>query len=149
MGKESRGKAEKNMDIGAKSVIGKGKGSRFDILNEEVEVMLAEDASVNRSRRMVSKAPKDNNVLLDVTNQKNKQAEKVIKPTVQNGLLKSKKGDKGNSSNNNQNLLPGKASGASSSKANSGNKGKRQSQKSTVQVNDSKVIDSGSASPIP
>ncbi|KAK4856966.1 hypothetical protein QYF36_023208 [Acer negundo] len=120
MGKANWGKSVQNVDVDKNTSTGKGKGSRFDILNEEVELLAAEVDGIAISKVTVDKPQRDKKVLIEITNQK-KGEFPSLNP-------KEKQGS------------------ASFSKDNVGSKGRKYVHKPIVQVRNSTEIDSIAAS---
>ncbi|KAK1591025.1 hypothetical protein Q3G72_001046 [Acer saccharum] len=112
--KVGKHKLTKSVSVGEKYVVkgatvahGNGTGSRFDILNEDVEDMLVGMESQVLKKDSVDSAPREKNSLVEITNQG--------KEVYKDPLLRGKKGAK----IGNENMLKG---AASSSKGNGGGK---------------------------
>ncbi|KAK1562773.1 hypothetical protein Q3G72_016747 [Acer saccharum] len=100
-----------------------GKGSRFDVLNEDVEVLVNKDHISSKGKNIAGKGYKYNNVLKEITNLKKKPGEIMSKVPSPSSLKILKKGDKVFMPRSRPNVAYNILGGPSSSKEDSGSKG--------------------------
>ncbi|KAK3198505.1 hypothetical protein Dsin_021920 [Dipteronia sinensis] len=84
----------KNSDMANNLDTNKGSGFRFDILNEEVDIMMAEGEAHTKSKPCEDKSLKNKAVLTDITNQSSKHGEFLRRVSFQNNTKTTKKLDK-------------------------------------------------------
>ncbi|KAK3230978.1 hypothetical protein Dsin_002859 [Dipteronia sinensis] len=82
------GDMAKNLDTNTES------GSRFDILNEEVDMMMAKDETHTKNKAHEDKAQKNKAVLTEITNQNRKQGVLLNMVSSQNNIKTTKNLDK-------------------------------------------------------
>ena len=88
------GNKEKSPAMPIPSASNRGSGSRFNILNEDLDVMITEDESHTKSKGMEGKMQKKKMVLSEITNLGSKQSEKMSRVPLKTTKIINKKIDK-------------------------------------------------------
>ncbi|TXG52769.1 hypothetical protein EZV62_021938 [Acer yangbiense] len=118
------GSKELKIDMAKNTDAIRGSGSRFEILNDESDEKISEKDMLNKSKNDGTTLQKGKVVLSEITNQNNRQGEKLSKGSSQNSKKKITKLDK---LGGNDSILSesSKIGGASSSKGSSGSKDRK------------------------
>ncbi|TXG73909.1 hypothetical protein EZV62_002488 [Acer yangbiense] len=124
-GRSAEDKMGKNKGVKTSNA-GMGKGSRFDILSEEVEIMVGEDVTPPKSKDTAGKSQKNNNILKEITNHTKKQSEKLSRTSSSSGVKLLRKGDTCPLPNNRLNAASGSKDKVENSEG--GSKGKKHGQ---------------------
>ncbi|KAK2664916.1 hypothetical protein Ddye_003490 [Dipteronia dyeriana] len=136
------GNKVKNTDMAKNLDTNKGSGSRFDILNEDIQVMMAEGEVHSKSKVSEGNSKKNKIVLTEITNQSSKLGETLSRVSAQNSTNNIKKSDKLVCNVNSLSQLSIKQRGTGSSKGRTSSYDKKKPIQIVTQYREKEMTDS-------